>query len=62
MSELVWTCRKYGVTPGFLRPNQESAVHWISEGFRMISLGSDIGVFLDGIRRFRTQVIQEGGA
>jgi 2-dehydro-3-deoxyglucarate aldolase/4-hydroxy-2-oxoheptanedioate aldolase len=62
MSELVQTCTKYGVTPGFLPPNQESVAHWIAEGFRMISLGSDISVFLDGIRRFRAHVIQEGGA
>jgi 2-dehydro-3-deoxyglucarate aldolase/4-hydroxy-2-oxoheptanedioate aldolase len=62
MNDLVRTCRKYGVTPGFLPPNQESAAHWIAEGFRVISLGSDISVFLDGMRRFRAHVIQQGGA
>jgi len=62
MNELVRTCRKYGVAPGFLPPNQESAAHWIAEGYRMISLGSDISVFLDGIRRFKTHVTQEGQA
>ena len=62
MIDLVRTCRKYGVVPGFLPPNQESAAHWIAEGFRMISLGSDISVFLDGIRRFKAHVNQEGGA
>jgi hypothetical protein len=33
-------------------------VHWIEKGFRAISLGSDIGVFLDGMRRFRTHVLE----
>jgi hypothetical protein len=27
----------------------------------MISLGSDIGVFLDGMRRFKAHVVQAGG-
>jgi hypothetical protein len=31
-------------------------VHWIEKGFRVISLGSDIGVFLDGIRKFRAGI------
>ncbi len=61
MDELVAACRRHGVAPGFLPPTPEAAVHWISKGFRAISLGSDIGVFLDGIRRFRTYVAQEGG-
>ncbi|HXS75310.1 MAG TPA: aldolase/citrate lyase family protein [Terracidiphilus sp.] len=61
MNDLVRTCRKYGVAAGFLPPNQESAAHWIAEGFRMISLGSDIGIFLDGISRFRAHINQNGG-
>jgi hypothetical protein len=31
-------------------------VHWIGKGFRAISLGSDIGVLLDGVRKFRAQL------
>lgn len=53
MDDLVDACNRHGVAPGFLPPTQESAAHWISKGFRMISLGTDIGVFLDGMRRFR---------
>jgi 2-dehydro-3-deoxyglucarate aldolase/4-hydroxy-2-oxoheptanedioate aldolase len=60
MDDLVAVCRKCGVAPGFLPPTQESASHWISKGFRMMSLGSDIGVFLDGMRRFRDYVTQKG--
>lgn len=60
MDALVATCRKHGVAPGFLPPTPEAAVHWIDKGFRMISLGSDIGVFLDGVRKFRTHVEQRG--
>jgi 2-keto-3-deoxy-L-rhamnonate aldolase RhmA len=61
MDALVAACKKHGVAPGFLPPNPEAAVHWIDKGFRMISLGSDIGVFLDGVRKFRTHVEQRGG-
>lgn len=62
MDNLVSVCKKYGVAPGFLPPSQESAADWISKGFRMMSLGSDIGVFLDGMRKFRAYVTQEGNA
>ena len=61
MDNLVSVCRKHGVAPGFLPPTQESAARWIREGFRMISLGSDIGVFLDGMTRFRKFVTHESG-
>jgi 2-keto-3-deoxy-L-rhamnonate aldolase RhmA len=62
MDDLVEVCRKYGVAPGFLPPTQESATHWMRKGFRMLSLGSDIGVFLDGMRRFRAYVTQTSEA
>ena len=42
--------------PAFCRPRRNRAAHWIGKGFRMISLGSDIGVFLDGMRKFRAYV------
>jgi 2-keto-3-deoxy-L-rhamnonate aldolase RhmA len=61
MDDLVATCRRYGVVPGFLPPTPESAVHWIDKGFRAISLGSDIGVFLDGVRKFRAHIEHKGG-
>ena len=61
MDELVSVCRRHGVAPGFLPPSPESAVHWIDKGFRVISLGSDIGVFLDGVRKFRAHVAQASG-
>ena len=60
MDALVASCQKFGVAPGFLPPTPESAVHWIDKGFRAISLGSDIGVFLDGVRKFRAHVLQRG--
>jgi 2-keto-3-deoxy-L-rhamnonate aldolase RhmA len=58
MDELVTVCRRHGVAPGFLPPSPEAAVHWINKGFRAISLSSDIGVFLDGVRSFRAQVLR----
>jgi 2-keto-3-deoxy-L-rhamnonate aldolase RhmA len=58
MKELVAACRRHGVAPGFLPSSPESAVHWIHGGFRVISLGTDIGVFLDGVRRFREHIVK----
>ena len=60
MDDLVAACKRHGVAPGFLPPTPESAAHWIGKGFRMISLGSDIGVFLDAMRGFRA-FVAEGG-
>ena len=60
MDALVASCRKHGVAPGFLPPTAEAAAHWIDKGFRAISLGSDIGVFLDGVRKFKAHVIEKG--
>jgi 2-keto-3-deoxy-L-rhamnonate aldolase RhmA len=56
MESLVAACRRHGVAPGFLPATPELARHWISKGFRMISLGSDVGVFLSSMRNFRAQV------
>jgi len=62
MDALVAACRRHGVAPGFLPATPEAAAHWIDKGFRMISLGSDIGVFLEGVRQFRAYVAQGDGA
>jgi 2-keto-3-deoxy-L-rhamnonate aldolase RhmA len=56
MDKLVASCRKYRVAPGFLPPSPESAIHWIEKGFRVLSLGSDIGIFMGGVRGFRATV------
>jgi 2-keto-3-deoxy-L-rhamnonate aldolase RhmA len=57
MDALVASCRRHGVAPGFLPATAESAAHWIRKGFRALSLGSDIGVFQNGVRSFRQSVI-----
>jgi 2-keto-3-deoxy-L-rhamnonate aldolase RhmA len=56
MDALVVACAQYGLTPGFLPPTPESAVHWIGKGFRALSLGSDVGVFIQGLRSFKSQI------
>jgi 2-dehydro-3-deoxyglucarate aldolase/4-hydroxy-2-oxoheptanedioate aldolase len=60
MNDVVATCKRHGRAPGFLPPTPENAAHWISKGFRMISLGTDIAVFLDGMHKFRSYV-ERGG-
>jgi 2-dehydro-3-deoxyglucarate aldolase/4-hydroxy-2-oxoheptanedioate aldolase len=57
MDALVASCQRHGVAPGFLPATPESAEHWIRKGFRALSLGSDIGVFLNGVRKFRQSVV-----
>ena len=56
MDELVAMCRRYGVVPGYLPPTPESATHWIEKGFRLISLNTDVAVYLDGVRKFRRAI------
>jgi 2-keto-3-deoxy-L-rhamnonate aldolase RhmA len=57
MDALVASCRRHGVAPGFLPASPEAAIHWIEKGFRVLSLGSDIGVFMGGVRGFRATVL-----
>jgi 2-keto-3-deoxy-L-rhamnonate aldolase RhmA len=57
MDKLIAVCRRRGVAPGFLPPTPAAAVHWIEKGFRVLSLGSDIGVFLEGVRGFRSHIV-----
>lgn len=53
MDALVNSCKNQGVAPGFLPASPEAAAHWIEKGFRVLSLGSDIGVFSSAVRQFR---------
>lgn len=59
MDALVSACVKYNVASGFLPPSPEAAAHWIRKGFRAISLGSDIGTFLGGVRSFHTTLSKQ---
>jgi 2-keto-3-deoxy-L-rhamnonate aldolase RhmA len=56
MDALVVSCRRHHVAPGFLPATPEAALHWIDKGFRALSLGSDIGLYLDALRRFHAIV------
>jgi 2-keto-3-deoxy-L-rhamnonate aldolase RhmA len=56
MDALVEACKRHHVVPGFLVANPEDALHWIRKGFRMIGLGTDIGVFMNALRSFRNAV------
>jgi len=52
MDTLLAACARYKVAPGFLPSTPEDAVHWIKKGFRMLSLGTDIGTFGNAFRSF----------
>lgn len=56
MDALVAASARHGVAAGFLPPTPEAAVHWKNKGFRALSLGSDIGVFMRALREFREVV------
>ena len=66
MEALLAACKRHHVAAGFLPPTPAATVHWIQKGFRAISLGSDIGVFMEAVRRFRDAVVagceQQSGA
>jgi len=61
MDALAASAKRHGVAPGFLPPTPEAAAHWIGKGFRAISLGSDIGVFINGVKAFHKAVWQSRG-
>ena len=61
MDALVAACGRHRVAPGFLPATPAAAVHWIPKGFRVLSLGSDIGVFVNGVQTFRKLVTEEVG-
>ena len=58
MDTLVDACKRHNVAPGFLPATPADTIHWIKKGFRMISLGSDIGVYMNGIRSFHRTVVE----
>jgi 2-keto-3-deoxy-L-rhamnonate aldolase RhmA len=57
MDQLVETCKRHNVAPGFLPATPADTIHWVKKGFRMISLGSDIGVYMNGIKSFHKTVL-----
>ncbi len=52
MDRLVESCRRRNVAPGYLPATAEDARHWVSRGFRMISVGSDLGTYESGLRSY----------
>jgi 2-dehydro-3-deoxyglucarate aldolase/4-hydroxy-2-oxoheptanedioate aldolase len=59
MDQLLAACARHHVAPGFLVATPAEALFWIRKGFRMISMGSDIGVFMNGVGSFR-KAVDEG--
>jgi 2-keto-3-deoxy-L-rhamnonate aldolase RhmA len=57
MDALIAGANRYNIAAGFLPPNPAETIRWIKKGFRAISLGSDVGVYLQGIRTFRETVL-----
>ena len=56
MDALLDSCRRHNVAAGFLPATPSDTAHWIRKGFRAISLGSDIGVYLAAVRNFQERV------
>ena len=49
-------CRRNHIAPAFITTSPESTEQWIQKGLRVVSLGTDIGVFLSGIQTFQKAV------
>jgi len=56
MDSLVSVSKRYGVAAGFLPPTPAETIRWIKKGFRAISMGSDIGIFVNGLKNFKETV------
>jgi 2-keto-3-deoxy-L-rhamnonate aldolase RhmA len=56
MDALVESCALHHVAPGFLPATPADALHWVGKGFRMISLNTDIGIFMNAFSCFREAV------
>jgi len=52
MDQLLAACGRYGVSAGFLPSNPSDCEFWIGKGFRIISLGTDVSVYQNGLRTF----------
>ena len=57
MNRLIAVCGQHKVPCGFLPPTPADAVRWIKSGFRAISMGSDVGVFMEAVRDFRSSIL-----
>jgi len=49
-------CRRNHIAPAFITTTPESTEQWIQKGLRVVSLGTDIGVFQNGIQTFQQSV------
>jgi 2-keto-3-deoxy-L-rhamnonate aldolase RhmA len=56
MDALLASCAKHGVAAGFLPATAADAVHWIGKGFRIISTGSDVGLYSRALLDYRVEV------
>lgn len=59
MDQLLAACQRHGVAPGFLRANPADTIHWVGKGFRVISLGTDVGSYQGAVTTFH-KVVKEG--
>jgi 2-keto-3-deoxy-L-rhamnonate aldolase RhmA len=50
------SCRRNQIAPAFITTSPESTQQWIQKGLRVVSLGTDIGIFLNGIQTFQKAV------
>jgi 2-keto-3-deoxy-L-rhamnonate aldolase RhmA len=56
MDQLLNACHHHRVAPGFLTANPDDTNHWVAKGFRVVSLGTDIGSYQGAVRNFRDAV------
>lgn len=53
MDQLLDGCHRHQIAPGFLTANPADTKHWVAKGFRVVSLGTDIGLYQGAMQSFR---------
>lgn len=57
MERLVDRSRHFGIAAGFLPATPDETIRWVRRGFRAISLGSDIGIYVNALKQFHQAVL-----
>jgi 2-dehydro-3-deoxyglucarate aldolase/4-hydroxy-2-oxoheptanedioate aldolase len=53
MDQLLDACKRHEVAAGFLPGSPADTKHWVSKGFRVLSLGTDVGSYQNAVQSFR---------
>lgn len=61
VDRVIEACAKYGVAPGILPADVDTAIEWIRRGFRMIAYSTDIRLYMNAGREALQRIRREIG-